>query len=79
VKYLVEVWIAGKATVVIEPDAVHEGSFNKNPASVKEHVLSEYQAAARMEERRTGIKTEFTVEYVTSNEVEEGGSNGTHP
>jgi hypothetical protein len=76
-KLLVEVWLAGKATIVIEPDAVHEGSFNKNPAAVKEHVLSEFQAAARMEERRTGIKTEFTVDHVTSNEVKEGGSNGT--
>ena len=68
-KLVVEVTLVGKATVEIEPGAVYEGSWNFNPASVKEHLLSEYRAAARMEERRTGIKTEFTIDHVNSNEV----------
>ena len=69
-KLHVEVTIVGKATVEIEPGPNPDSPWRKNPASVKEHVLSEYQAAARMEERRTGIKTEFVVEHVTSHEVE---------
>jgi hypothetical protein len=73
---VVEVWLAAKATVTIEPGSVPEGSWNFNPASVKEHVLSEYQAAARMEERRTGVKTEFVVDHVTTTEAKEQ-DNGT--
>ena len=68
-KYVVEVWLSGKATVEIEPGTVHEGSWNFNPSTVKEHVLAELRAAARMEERRTGIKIDWTVEHVNSSEV----------
>jgi hypothetical protein len=70
-KLLVEVWVAGKATVEIEPNPNPDMPWRKNPSTVKEHVLSELQAAARMEERRTGIKLEFVVDHVASHEVKE--------
>jgi hypothetical protein len=71
VRLLVEVTIVGKATVEIEPSSNPDSPWRKNPSTVKEHVLSEYQAAARIEERRTGIKTEFIVDHVASHEVKE--------
>jgi len=68
-KFVVEVTLVGKATVEIEPGKTPPGTWSHNPAHVKEHLLSELRAAARMEERRTGIKIDWTVDHVASHEV----------